>query len=114
MPNILIIKVADDHLMTHYKTSGDYSNLAARVATIMADNHGGAADEGYALCCAVKLRNAFDLPKGWRTGPDDPLNPIPCDFRVMPKSAVTTETIIPPMDLTVDDLDPTDPVVCYV
>ena len=114
MPNILVIKIANDHLMTHFKYNGDYSDLATRVATIMADYHGSATEEGYALCDSDALQAAVDLPKGWRTGVDDPLNPIPCDFRLMLKSAVTTETIIPPMGMTIAELLSTDLVVCYV
>ena len=114
MPNILIIKVADDHLMTHFKVNGDYSELADRVTMLMDLYHPGEVADAYALCCSDKLRTAVALPKGWRTGPDDPGNPIPCDFRVMLKSAVTTETILPPMGMTVEDLLDTDPVVCHV
>lgn len=109
MPNILVIKVTDDHLMTHFKANGDYSNLGAKVAEMMEEHHSGEVADAYALCDASLLQTAVALPKSWATGPVGG-----SDFRVMLKREVTTETILPPMGLTVGELIDSNPVVCHV
>lgn len=109
MPNILIIKIVEDNLMTYYKVNQDYSNLAAFVAALVEEKYPGQVADLYALCDSDVLKTAVDIPKTWAVGPVGG-----SDFRVMLKSAVTTETIIPPNGMTVGDLLDTDPVVCYV
>lgn len=108
MPNVLIIKVANNHFMSHFKVSQDYSGAQARCDDLMARHHGGAPCVGMALCDTALMGSAQDSGKHFDAGPA-----AGSDFDVMQKSAVTTETIIPPDGVLVGDIGDSDWVVCY-
>ena len=105
MPNVLIIKVAADHFMSHFKFNQDYSGAQAKCDAIMARDHGGATPVGMALCEVSAMEasgKVFDAGPG-----------AGCELDLIQKSAITTETVILPEGLTLGDIDAADYVVVY-
>ena len=109
MPNVLIIKVANDHFMSHFKFNQDYSGAQAKCDALMDRDHGGAAPVGMALCDVSVMTAAQESGKFFDAGPA-----AGSDFDLIQKSAITTETPILPEGLTLGDIDDADYVVVYV
>lgn len=108
--NILMIKVSNGKLMSHFRPDQNYSNVSDMVTACILQYHTGESADAYAICDAIELQlqvsGGKSLIVGEATGGGD--------FDVMQKSAVTTEVIIPPSEMIEADLQPTDDVVCYV
>ena len=106
--DILIIKVSDDSLLTHFRMDQNYSEVDSMVTALILRHHPGKTAAAYALADADTFQGQIDLGKtlGNTVGVDS-------DFNVQQKSAVTTETIIPPEGIAEVDLLGTDDVVCY-
>jgi len=111
--DILIIKVSTGEVMTHFRTNQNYSEVASMVTACVLRHYPGKSATSYALCDAEEFQLKIDEGKDLDVG--NPAGaPLPGgDFDVRQKSAVTTQTIIPPNGMVEGDLLPTDDVVCY-
>ncbi len=107
--DILMIKVSDGKLITHFKFSQDYSSIADMVTAVLLRFHPGKTADAYALCDAVELQDQVDGGKTLTVGDVGGGG----DFDVMLKSAVTSETIIPPDGILVSALLDGDDVRCH-
>jgi len=111
MSNICLIKVSGDRILSQWRNDQDYDNFDQAALDILADSnevHGDSRTmEGYACADTNILKVAVDGGALLCDGPA-------CDFDVKPKSAVTSETIIPPFGVEVEDIPDADFVVCYV
>ncbi|GAG24281.1 unnamed protein product [marine sediment metagenome] len=111
MPNTLFIKLVADHIVSVYRVSQDYSDpwLQNKVDAYADEFIGGASPVGFALAHCETMAAAEATGKEYIPGPAGG-----GDFDVIQKSAITTETAIPPEGMTLDSLADDDYVVCYV
>jgi hypothetical protein len=112
MPNQLIIKIESDYFMTSFKVDQDYSNpwMQDTIDELMDEFNEGSPPAAIAIVDAAVMGAAReDLGKIFITGAAGG-----SDFDIIQKSALTTETAIPPEGLTLGDLADEDYVVCYV
>ena len=110
MPNICFIKVSGDRILSQYREDQDYSNFGPIADAILAESNSLHEDSrtmvGHACADVDALRAAHAAGAVFCDGPD-------CDFDVMLKSSVTTQTIVPPEGVDVADIPDTDWVVCH-
>ena len=110
MTNTLFIKLASNHIVSVYRVNQDYSDpwLQSKVDAYADEFIGGAPPVGVALAQREGFIAAEDTGKTFVPGPGGS-----GDFDVIQKSAITTETAIPPEGLTLGDLADDDYVVVY-
>lgn len=107
--DILIIKVSDGKLGTHFRMKQDYGVVSERVTAWLLMYHPGKTATAYALCDAIEFQAQIDAGKTLTLGDIGGGG----DFDVLVKSTVTTETIIPPDGIAEGAIDSGDDVVCY-
>ena len=101
MGDILIIKMNDGKFMTHCRLDSTYGDKAALAASLVAEHHPAKAVDAYAVCECEKYERHYVAHEDICNGID-----------IMAKSAVTTETIITPDGVALQDIDDADAVVC--
>lgn len=110
MPNTCFIKVSGGRILTQWRTDQNYEDFDQTALDILAysnETHGESRTMvAHACGDSDLLKAAFDAGAEFCDGPD-------CDFDVILKSAVTTETIVPPEGVIVDDIPDADYVVCH-
>lgn len=107
--DMLLIKVSSGEVMTHFRMDQDYSGIAGMVIACILRFYPGETATAYALCDAELFQAQVKLGKNFVKG--DPAGGG--DFDVRLKSAVASQTIIPPNGVSVGSIDAGDDVVCY-
>jgi len=109
MSNLLIISMSSNQIMTYFRPDQNYSNLAEIAEACRVQHFPLESVSKYALCDTEETERVVDGGKNLLTGSVSGGG----DFSIKLKSAVTTETIIPPSGVSVADIPSTDNVVCY-
>ena len=110
MPNILVIKLEANFLMTSFKVNQDYSGATASCTELIARKAPAKSLLACALCDSDEWTSLIEAgTKAFVPGEGGA-----SDFDLKQKSAITTETIILPDGVAIEDIDASDYVVCYV
>ena len=103
MGDILVVKTSTGKKMTNFRLDDDYVGAATIAADLVGAHYPAESLDSYALCDAV-LWESYYTPEG--------ATEVAEGFDIMAKSAVTTETIIAPDGVALQDIDAGDSVVC--